>query len=310
MHDLTGSVRLRPRSRPSARARTLPFKPPPHTTSTCLPWIVSNDALLGRDETQETVCPCACPHAPHFYICAALALRKITKPHTHTITFTFACSAPPPEQPSNPPAPIPLLPSVLDTLNSPQTLVDHHSDTETKAGADPSVAMQAEHSARKDGVGALLADGDERHVKEIAHSTPMETSAMAASALRDELATMRIKTLYNMIHEKEVRFKGGASSTQKILWLTNKQVMMFKKDRMGSLLTALEIESPPPIIFFIRSTEDTSTEQANGCNKVEWGENAQNYFVLEKNGSHTVVTSSNMEDVITPFVRVQKIHHQ
>ena len=263
----------------------------------------------GRN-TRDRVPVCMPTRTALLHLRRSCATKNNEATHTHHHIY-IRVLRPPPEQPSNPPAPTPLLPSVLDTLNSPQTLVDHHSDTETKAGADPSVAMQAEHSARKDGVGALLADGDERHVKEIAHSTPMmETSAMAASALRDELATMRIKTLYNMIHEKEVRFKGGASSTQKILWLTNKQVMMFKKDRMGSLLTALEIESPPPIIFFIRSTEDTSTEQANGCNKVEWGENAQNYFVLEKNGSHTVVTSSNMEDVITPFVRVQKIHHQ
>ena len=133
-------------------------------------------------------------------------------------------------------------------------------------------AVMEKRAGNDDGKGDILAANDGLN-----HTT---------ESLLEEMQAMKIKTLYGMVDELEI-MSGNDVSTKKVLFLTNKQAMMFKKDTIWNLLSTLEIPRPN-LVIFIRGCCYTPAELQNGgeesITRINWFVNLSVLYVEDGNG--------------------------
>ena len=88
-------------------------------------------------------------------------------------------------------------------------------------------------------------------------------SLAATNKLNEQIETIRMKTLFEMVSNLKVTAEGKVSNIKNV-WLNNKQAHMFTKSTMLQLLHLLEIKNPPPLVIFIRGGKLSAAHINNG----------------------------------------------
>eukprot|EP01046_Picozoa_sp_COSAG06_P046212 COSAG06_NODE_6514_length_2898_cov_3.997998_2_plen_729_part_01 len=101
---------------------------------------------------------------------------------------------------------------------------------------------------------ATGAAADERDAHDALERATSVWSAEESIASNDEneLATIRVRTMYNMVEELKVA-KGATDSVMRLLYLTNMQAQLFKAETVPLLLRAFEVSTPSLVINLMSS---------------------------------------------------------
>ena len=172
-----------------------------------------------------------------------------------------------------------MTPLIIATINGYASCVD----LLIKAGADLNATMPSGWSAIA--IAKTLSQGECLHLLQAAHAVdmdppqfPMDNRFLEKKKINEhhDVDEMKIQTMYKMVEECRVVIH-GKEVTKKVLYLTNKQAVMFDELAMERVVQALDIGEPKFVIKLlpsIGSAKQMSVAHSEriGSKEVEYGQ--------------------------------------